>query len=91
MERIGVRELRQHASRYLALVELGQTVEITSRGRLIARIVPPDKDQTAYDELVAAGKLIPPRDPTARFPTLVPLPPGTDTGAILDELREERE
>ena len=40
MERIGVRELRQHASRYLARVRSGETIEVTDRGRPIARLVP---------------------------------------------------
>jgi len=40
MERIGVRELRQHASRYLARVRLGETLEVTERGRPVARLVP---------------------------------------------------
>jgi prevent-host-death family protein len=41
MNRIGIRELRQHASRYLAAVQAGETVEITDRGRLVALLVPP--------------------------------------------------
>ncbi|MDT7703988.1 MAG: hypothetical protein QOJ30_6313, partial [Pseudonocardiales bacterium] len=36
VERIGVRELRQNASRYLALVKGGETVEVTERGELVA-------------------------------------------------------
>ncbi len=38
--RIGIRELRQHASVYVDLAEKGQTVDITNRGRLVARLVP---------------------------------------------------
>ena len=55
--RIGVRELRQHASRYLALVRAGEVVEVTDRGRLVARIVPATGD--SWDELVAAGRVKP--------------------------------
>jgi len=40
MERIGVRELRQHASRYLARVAGGESLEVTDRGRPVARLVP---------------------------------------------------
>ncbi|MEI7747347.1 MAG: type II toxin-antitoxin system prevent-host-death family antitoxin, partial [Actinomycetota bacterium] len=36
MDRIGVRELRQHASRYLEIVKRGETVEVTERGNLVA-------------------------------------------------------
>lgn len=54
--RIGVRELRQHASRYLALVRNGEVVEVTDRGRLVARIVPVAGD--SWDEMVAAGEVL---------------------------------
>ncbi len=36
MKTIGVRELRQRASKYLRLVEAGETIEITDRGRPVA-------------------------------------------------------
>ncbi len=36
MEKIGVRELRQHASRYLARVAQGETIELTDCGRAVA-------------------------------------------------------
>jgi hypothetical protein len=35
--RIGIRELRQHASIYVDLAEKGYTVDITNRGRRAAR------------------------------------------------------
>lgn len=54
--RIGVRELRQHASRYLALVRNGEVVEVTDRGRLVARIVPATGD--TWDEMIAAGEVL---------------------------------
>ena len=38
--RIGIRELRQHASVYVDLAEKGYTVDITNRGRLVAQLVP---------------------------------------------------
>ena len=57
MERIGIRELRQHASRYLSQVAAGETVEVTDRGRPIALIVPVGRDP--WDSLVAAGEVSP--------------------------------
>ena len=60
MERIGVRELRQHASRWLSRVAAGETIEITDRGRLVAVLSPP-RDVSVWDQLVAAGRLIPAR------------------------------
>lgn len=55
MDRIGVRELRQHASRYLARVVNGETLEVTDRGRPVARLVPIHTD--AWADLIAAGKV----------------------------------
>jgi prevent-host-death family protein len=40
MTRIGIRELRQRASEYLRLVEAGETIEVTDRGRPSALITP---------------------------------------------------
>jgi prevent-host-death family protein len=40
MKTIGVRELRQRASEFLAAVAKGRTVEVTAHGRPIARLVP---------------------------------------------------
>jgi prevent-host-death family protein len=58
MERIGVRELRQNASRYLARVtSSGDPIEITEHGRPIARLVPITDDPWA--DMIAAGEITP--------------------------------
>jgi prevent-host-death family protein len=87
MERIGVRELRQHASRYLDRVKEGETVEVTERGRLVALLVPPSPAATARERLIAAGRLLPSSGPL-RLPRRVPA--DRDSGAVLDALREDR-
>jgi prevent-host-death family protein len=69
MERIGVRELRQHASRWLARVAAGETIEITDRGRLVAILSPP-REVSAYDRLLAAGRLVPARRSLSSVATL---------------------
>lgn len=89
-ERIGVRELRQHASRYLAKVKAGETIEVTERGELIALLTPPSAESTARERLIAEGRLIPATRPF-RLPTPRPARPGDPTAEeMLDELREER-
>ncbi len=93
MERIGVRELRQNASRYLALVKAGETVEVTERGELIALLVSPHPSQAARDRLVAAGRLIPATSQTGRLRSPRPVPIGADEPTnqqLLDAEREER-
>jgi len=57
MVRIGVRELNQHTSEYIAMVKDGETVEVTERGQLVARLVPAPRTGTILDEFVAAGRV----------------------------------
>jgi len=58
MERIGVRELRQHASQYLARVERGERIEVTDRGRPVAMLVPVEEDR--WEALLASGRVVAP-------------------------------
>lgn len=87
MERIGVRELRQHASRYLDKVKAGETVEVTVRGQLVALLVPPAPGVTARERLIADGRLLPASGPL-HLPRRAKV--SKDSGEVLQELREER-
>jgi len=92
MKRIGVRELRQNASQYLALVKAGQTVEVTERGELIALLAPPGGSRSVRDRMIAAGRLVPATSPTGRLrsPRPVPIAAGEPTNQeLLDAEREE--
>jgi prevent-host-death family protein len=55
MERIGVRELRQQASRWLRRVAAGESFEVTDRGRPVALLVPAPGRQ-GLEALLAAGR-----------------------------------
>jgi prevent-host-death family protein len=55
----GVRELNQNTSQVLARVSGGETVEITDRGRPIARLVPVSDDRSTLAKLVVAGRAVP--------------------------------
>jgi prevent-host-death family protein len=87
MERIGVRELRQHASRWLARVAAGETIEITDRGRLVAVLSPP-RDVSVWDQLVAAGRLIPARH---ELRGVLPLPSDPARCSLTEELADLRD
>ena len=52
-----MRELRQHASRYLERVRCGESIEVTDRGRPVAVLVPVADDPWA--RLVASGAVSP--------------------------------
>jgi prevent-host-death family protein len=58
-KRIGIRELRQHASVYVDLAEKGYTVDITNRGRLVAQLVPVRELGSPLERLIAAGIIEP--------------------------------
>ena len=55
MRQIGVRELRQEASRWLRRVVAGETFEVTDRGRPVALLVPLPANE-GLDALVAVGR-----------------------------------
>ena len=89
MIRIGVRELRQNTSQYLARVKAGETIEVTERGKLVAVLAPPSHEQTALERLIAEGKVRP-----ATAPFFLPEPvdplPGHPTGSeALEEQKQE--
>ncbi|KXP00177.1 antitoxin [Tsukamurella pseudospumae] len=96
MEQIGVRELRQHASKYLARVEAGEEIEVTNHGKLVARLVPVSEKERQYRELVASGLIIPAERPldlaaiTAMRNARRPREPGEKSlTEILMEMRDE--
>ena len=56
MKTIGVRELRQYASKYLEEVAGGESIEITDRGHPVARLVPITSDP--WEDLINAGEVV---------------------------------
>ncbi|MGH3342269.1 MAG: type II toxin-antitoxin system Phd/YefM family antitoxin [Carbonactinosporaceae bacterium] len=90
VERIGVRELRQHASRYIDLVEAGATIEVTKRGRPVARLVPVEQPDNRVAELIAQGVLRPAARPGG-LSDIVPLTPEPGAPSVSEELRRMRD
>lgn len=98
MESIGVRELRQNASKYLDRVKNGESIEVTERGVPVAMLGPvPAKTQSLYDQLVAEGRIIPAQGNLMEWlnenPPL-PYPPdytGPTLTEILLQMREEED
>lgn len=89
MDEIGIRELRQHASRYVRAAKEGRTTIISDRGRPVARLEPLSPLERRLSELLVQHELIAPTRPRAALsgrrrlagPALTPL---------LDEDRTER-
>ena len=57
---VGIRERKNHLSRYLDRVRDGDEVIVTDRGRAIARVVPFGEERV-LDRLVADGVVTPAR------------------------------
>lgn len=89
MERsVGIRELQQNASKVVARAAAGEAVEITDRGRPVARLVP--LAGTTLDQLTAAGRLRPRRRALAELPDLVEVAEGAPSASqVLAELRDD--
>jgi prevent-host-death family protein len=87
---IGIRELRQHASRYLRLIEeRGEPIEITDRGRPVAYLTPVPKTQSRLEQLRASGRIQPATRSWEDLPPPLPLKPGeTPPSKVLEEMRE---
>ncbi len=87
MSEVGIRELNQDTSGVLARVKRGDTIDVTERGTVIARLVPAQPAPMA--ELIASGALQP---ATATGP--IPRPTGpirtdSEAGELLREMRDD--
>lgn len=56
MRSIGVRELRQRASEFLRLVEAGEVIQVTDRGRPVALLTPVPA-ATPLEAMRASGEI----------------------------------
>ena len=87
--RIGVRELNQQTSRILERVRAGEVLEITDRGRAIARLIPVRDLPQPLDRLVAEGRAHPPQS-SGPIPAPVSFgDPDLDVAAGLVAMRDE--
>ena len=59
MRRVGIRELRQDASRLLDRVKSGETLEVTEHGRPVALLVPLPPAADVVQRLVVEGRATP--------------------------------
>ena len=84
-----MRELRHHTSDVLARVRHGETIDITERGRLVARLVPAGDNQPTgiLARLVESGGATLAGRPGFRPPML----PGNGTNSLSDALAAMRD
>ena len=83
-QRVGVRELKAHFSRYLDHVRDGGTVIVTDRGRSVAELVPLGRrDRLA--ELIASGVVRPARRAKGKLPNAI-----ASTGPVSQLVKDQR-
>ncbi len=90
MDRIGIRELRQNASEYVRRAEAGETIEVTDRGRPVARLAPLPKGESVLERLIADGTVTAATaDLESLGPPLEPRRGARPLSEIIDEMRED--
>src|SRR6266568_2428044 len=94
MRTVGLKTLKNKLSEYVRLAAAGETVVVTDRGRTVAEIVPPrrqDRDHASFVERgVREGWLTPAKRPFAPLPPRKPIP-GYTLEQLLADLDRDRE
>ncbi|HSI97897.1 MAG TPA: type II toxin-antitoxin system Phd/YefM family antitoxin [Gaiellaceae bacterium] len=87
---IGIRELRQNASRYLRLVEeRGEPIQITDRGRPVALLTPVPAPASRIEQLRARGRIRPAKGSWRDLgPPVEPEPGAPLPSEVLAQMRE---
>lgn len=85
MTSIGIRELRQHASRYIDLVKAGESVEVTERGKPVARLIPIKDERSRLQQLIDEGLATPAAGDTPLW-EIEPLPAVMGSPALSEVL-----
>ena len=89
MTSVGIRDLRQRASELLRLVQMGETIQVTDRGRPVA-ILGPLPDHGTLDQLRATGDVTAATGDPDDLPAPIILPDTSPTASsVLARLRDE--
>jgi len=88
MIRAGIRELRQNASVLIRRVIEGETIEVTERGRPVARIVPLH-GRSVLDQMVSEGRATAARGDLLDVKPLPPVAGKRPLSDILADLRAD--
>lgn len=88
-ESIGIRQLRQEASKHVQAVTEGRSVLVTDRGVPVARLVPISPLEARLAALVAESGCVAPSRPRRRLSDDMRLA-GPPLSALVDEGRAER-
>lgn len=84
---VGVRELKNNLSRYLARVQAGEEVIVTDHGNPIARLVTVTAETDRLASLIASGAVTAPRSTTRRRPKRRIAPSSSVGDLVADQRR----
>ena len=91
MHRVGIRELRQNLSVYLAQVKTGSVFTVTDRGEPVAVLKPLAAEDDAWQSLVDSGVVLPAAGSWSDIePPEGDIDSSRSASKYLQELREER-
>lgn len=88
--RVGVRELRQNLSVYLARVKRGESLTVTEHGAVVAELRPAAPASGLLQRLVQSGAAVAPSRSAAERPAPLTMRLTKSLSALLDEEREDR-
>ncbi|MDK1010195.1 MAG: type II toxin-antitoxin system prevent-host-death family antitoxin [Actinomycetota bacterium] len=89
MSEVGIRALKQNASKVVARAKAGESITITEHGKPVARLVPIRKNR--IEELIEAGLATPPTRRLSDLPPPAPRRKGqAPLSEVIDEQREDR-
>ena len=96
MRRVGIRVLKNKLSEYVRLAAEGETIAITDRDRVVARLTPPEPDlrkmthEERWAEMIRRGTVTPATRKGEGPPPRHPIMPFEQLMKDLDEDREDR-
>jgi prevent-host-death family protein len=88
MDRVGIRELRQHASAVIRRVVAGESLEVTDRGRAVARIIPL-RPAGVVDQMIAEGRAVPAHGDLLEVTPLRPRAGRPSLSEVLTDMRAD--
>lgn len=84
---VGVRELRDHLSRYIAAARAGEQITVTEHGRAVARLSGLERPRV-LDQLIAEGLVVRAPAPKRRWiASAVTDPAGTVSDLVAEQRR----
>ncbi|MFT5433179.1 MAG: prevent-host-death family protein [Myxococcota bacterium] len=82
---VGIRELKNNLSRYLARVRKGEEIIVTDHGTPVARLLNVDAKSDRLAALIASGAITPPLSPKRSAPK-----PIVTAGSVSDLVADQR-